>query len=159
VLIAFYSTDFPLKKAMDYVQLRKPICVNDVAMQELLFDRRIVGSLLDHLEVPTPRRLEASRDGGPKVAETLRQLVLEKQGLDINEARPMADVRVREDGDAIIVNGQVMEKPFVEKPVDGEDHNIWIYFKGGGGRKLFRKVSSTFRNRPISNGHTGWKQI
>jgi hypothetical protein len=56
------------------------------------------------------------------------------------------EVILREDGDAIIINGTVMEKPFVEKPVDGEDHNVYIYYRGGGGRRLFRKVSETIWN-------------
>ena len=30
--------------------------------------------------------------------------------------------------DSVIVNGVVFNKPFVEKPVDAEDHNIIIYY-------------------------------
>jgi inositol hexakisphosphate/diphosphoinositol-pentakisphosphate kinase len=52
------------------------------------------------------------------------------------------EVILREDGDAIIINGVAFEKPFVEKPVDGEDHNVFIYHRGGGGRRLFRKVGA-----------------
>jgi hypothetical protein len=29
------------------------------------------------------------------------------------------------DDDTIRIGNQTMTKPFVEKPVDGEDHNIW----------------------------------
>lgn len=106
-----------------------------------MWDRRLVGAILDHLKVPMPKRLEVSRDGGPKVDEDLQQLVMEKLGLKIGNLVVCPEVRLREDNNAIIVDDQVMEKPFVEKPVSGEDHNVYIYFRDGGGRRLFRKVS------------------
>ncbi|KAG1248345.1 hypothetical protein G6F68_013829 [Rhizopus microsporus] len=49
-------------------------------------------------------------------------------------------------GDHFIeVNNERLEKTFIEKPVDGEDHNINIYYsekRGGGGRRLFRKIGN-----------------
>ena len=42
----------------------------------------------------------------------------------------------------IMLNGVKMEKPFVEKPVNAEDHNVRIYYSrvdGGGMKQLFRK--------------------
>jgi inositol hexakisphosphate/diphosphoinositol-pentakisphosphate kinase len=140
VLISFFSTDFPLDKAISYVKLRNPYCINDLPPQALLWDRRLVGAILDHLNVPTPERLEVSRDGGPKVDDELRILMKKRLGLELGGFQVTPEVYLREDGDAIVIDGQVMEKPFVEKPVSGEDHNVYIYFKGGGGRRLFRKV-------------------
>ncbi len=147
-MISFFSTDFPLDKAISYVKLRQPSCINDLPPQALLWDRRLVGAVLDHLGVPTPRRLEASRDGGPKVDEELRVLMKKHIGLSLGGFQVTPEVTLSEDGDSIIIDGQIMRKPFVEKPVSGEDHNVYIYFPGGHGRRLFRKVclSTAFRN-------------
>ncbi|KAJ7228680.1 histidine phosphatase superfamily-domain-containing protein [Mycena pura] len=142
VLISFFSTDFPLDKAISYVKLRSPFCINDLQSQALLWDRRLVGAILDHLKVPTPPRLEVSRDGGPRVGAELRELVKNKLGLTFGELTVTPEVTLRDDGNAIIIDGRILEKPFVEKPVSGEDHNVYIYFRGGGGRRLFRKVGN-----------------
>lgn len=145
VLISFFSTDFPLDKATSYVKLRKPFCINELAPQALLWDRRLVGAVLDHLGVPTPTRLEVSRDGGPKVDPELVEIMRNKLGIVLGGFLVTPEVTLREDGNAIIVDGKAMEKPFVEKPVSGEDHNVYIYFRDGGGRRLFRKVHLYFQ--------------
>lgn len=141
ILISFFSTDFPLDKAISYVDLRDPFCINDLPQQALLWDRRLVGAILDHLNVPTPKRVEVSRDGGPKVEPELVALMKKRLGITLGGFAVTPEVTLRDDGNAIIIDGKVMEKPFVEKPVSGEDHNVYIYFRGGGGRRLFRKVT------------------
>ncbi|KJH51106.1 histidine acid phosphatase [Dictyocaulus viviparus] len=50
-----------------------------------------------------------------------------------------------EHNDHIEVNGMVFNKPFVEKPISAEDHNIYIYYPssvGGGSQRLFRKINN-----------------
>ncbi|MCQ2816069.1 MAG: histidine-type phosphatase, partial [archaeon] len=47
--------------------------------------------------------------------------------------------------DHIEYKGQKMFKPFVEKPINGDDHNIYIYYPpshGGGHKRLFRKCKN-----------------
>jgi hypothetical protein len=129
-----------LAKAISYVKLRNPFCINDLPPQALLWDRRLVGAILDHLHVPTPRRLEVSRDGGPKVDPELQDLMRQKMGIVLGKFQVTPELSLSDDGNSIIIDGHTLDKPFVEKPVSGEDHNVYIYFRGGGGRRLFRKV-------------------
>lgn len=141
-LISFFSSGFPLDKAISYVKLRKPFTINDLMMQKVLWDRRLCLEVLAAANVPTPPRLEISRDGGPRVDDELRAKLLGK-GVDVQPIKPPKWKMVNDD--TLEVDGKVMVKPFVEKPVDGEDHNINIYYhskNGGGGRRLFRKVGN-----------------
>jgi inositol-hexakisphosphate/diphosphoinositol-pentakisphosphate 1-kinase len=151
-LIAFFSEGFPLDKAIEYVKLRKPFVVNDLPMQKILWDRRLCLRILDQMQVPTPKRLEVNRDGGPAVESAeMAQHLKNMSGVTLQgkpEGGTTTPPKIVEmpDDDTLVVDGKSIKKPFVEKPVSGEDHNIIIYFprshEGGGGRRLFRKVGN-----------------
>lgn len=79
--------------------------------------------------------------------EDLRQMMKKKIGIVLGGFQVTPEVTLSEDGNSIIIDGKIMHKPFVEKPVSGEDHNVYIYFPGGHGRRLFRKVGFFFAHR------------
>lgn len=153
-LIAFFSDGFPIDKAIAYWKLRKPFLVNDLHMQKVLWDRRLCLMILDQMKVNTPRRLEITRDGGPRFESSeLAQHVRRTAGIRLpgpedgtgGGVPSTKTVEVTDDGDTLLIDGQAITKPFVEKPVSGEDHNVIIYFsrkEGGGARRLFRKIGN-----------------
>ncbi|CAH0551016.1 unnamed protein product [Brassicogethes aeneus] len=118
-LISFHSKGFPLDKAISYAQLHNPYVINNLHMQYDIQDRRKVYSLLEAEGIEIPRYAVLDRDStDPKHHELV------------------------ESEDHVEVNGVVFNKPFVEKPVSAEDHNIYIYYPtsaGGGSQRLFRK--------------------
>ncbi|KAK4426182.1 Inositol hexakisphosphate and diphosphoinositol-pentakisphosphate kinase VIP2 [Sesamum alatum] len=121
-LIAFYSTGYPLQRAEAYAALRKPFLVNELGQQHLLHDRRKVYERLEMYGIPVPRYALVNRD-------------FPNQELDY----------FVEEEDFVEVHGSRFWKPFVEKPVDGDDHSIMIYYPssaGGGMKELFRKVGN-----------------
>lgn len=147
-LISFFSSGFPLDKAIAYVNLRKPYIINDLVFQKVLWDRRLVLSILNFAQVPTPPRLEISRDGGPQITPELKSK-LSEVGMNDQDIKKMICDHEPDwemvDDDTLRIGDKFLSKPFVEKPVDGEDHNIYIYYpktNGGGGRRLFRKIGN-----------------
>lgn len=124
------------------MNLRKPVCVNDLPTQKVFWDRRVVHAVLDAIGVRTPARVEVNRDGGPKVDPDLAATLEKDFGIKINEPRPYVEPVMLNDS-TLQVGDKTIDKSFVEKPVSGENHNVFIYFsekRGGGGRRLFRKV-------------------
>uniref|UniRef100_A0A8D8KH58 Inositol hexakisphosphate and diphosphoinositol-pentakisphosphate kinase n=1 Tax=Culex pipiens TaxID=7175 RepID=A0A8D8KH58_CULPI len=121
-LISFHSKGFPLEKAIQYAQLRQPYVINNLHMQFDIQDRRRVYAILEKEGIEIPRYAVLDRDSpDPKQHELV------------------------ESEDHVEVNGIIFNKPFVEKPVSAEDHNIYIYYPtsaGGGSQRLFRKIGS-----------------
>ncbi|XP_078429870.1 inositol hexakisphosphate and diphosphoinositol-pentakisphosphate kinase VIP2-like isoform X2 [Wolffia australiana] len=121
-LISFYSSGYPIKKAEEYAALRKPFLVNELEPQHLLHDRRMVYERLEEFRIPVPNYALVTRD------------------FPYQEV----DYFIEED-DYVEIHGKRFWKPFVEKPVDGDDHSIMIYYPssaGGGMKELFRKIGN-----------------
>ena len=109
-------------------------------------DRRLVLMVLDSVGIRTPNRLiSQSEHDIPALSDSLIKSVKKKLGLDMSPSSfPVVQV-IQVDVDTIRIGDLYLKKPFVEKPVSGEDHNIHIYYhssQGGGLRRLFRKASA-----------------
>lgn len=61
-LISFHSKGFPLEKAIQYAQLRKPYVINNLHMQIDIQDRRKVYSILESVGIEIPRYAVLDRD-------------------------------------------------------------------------------------------------
>ncbi|XP_026233510.1 inositol hexakisphosphate and diphosphoinositol-pentakisphosphate kinase 2 isoform X6 [Anabas testudineus] len=121
-LISFHSKGFPLDKAVSYAKLRNPLLINDLNMQYYIQDRREVYRILQEEGIDLPRYAVLNRD--PDKPDQCNLV---------------------EGEDHVEVNGEIFQKPFVEKPVCAEDHNVYIYYPtsaGGGSQRLFRKIGS-----------------
>lgn len=97
-------------------------------LQEALSDRRLILRILDALDLPTPNRLEVSRDSGPILSgEDVKSHIKFSTGLQLDlhhNSDPPATIELLDDGDTLCVDGVLREKPFVEKPVSSSDHDI-----------------------------------
>ena len=85
-LVSFYSKDFPLAKAEEYVRLNKPFLINDLTKQWDIMDRT-------------------------KVYETLREAGIEQPRYVIKHNNE--NLKIIEQDDQIEINGEMFTKPFV----------------------------------------------
>lgn len=103
-LLAWYSTGFPLEAVERYVQLRKPFQINTVSSQRVLLNRRRVYERCQEFDIPTARHVFILR------------------GDDIEIEKGENEPSFEEFEDEIVVGGVRLHKPFVEKPLDAEEH-------------------------------------
>lgn len=109
-------------KAIEYVRRYNPIILNDLHFMQFLRNRREVYRLLQEARIPIPNHMVVDHD-----------------------AVARGEKHFEEHYDYIVYDGMKLNKPFIEKPVDADDHNNWIYYSrntGGGVKKLFRKVEN-----------------
>jgi inositol-hexakisphosphate/diphosphoinositol-pentakisphosphate 1-kinase len=91
----------------------------------------MIADLLEEAGIDVPRHVFLSRDGYKSTGSG-----------DGNGENPG---EIDEHDDHIEINGVTINKPFVEKPVNAENHDIRIYYPtsaGGGCKLLFRKIGN-----------------
>jgi inositol-hexakisphosphate/diphosphoinositol-pentakisphosphate 1-kinase len=110
--------NFPLDKAKEYVRITNSIPLLDLDSQQMLRSRIDIHRILKENSIPTPKTLPVLREIDSKT-------------------------NFSQTTDYIVVNGEKFMKPFVEKPRDSADHNIFIYLDGKESNynciRLFRK--------------------
>lgn len=116
-LIAFHSRGYPLEKVIfiittyslyqvtKYVELTDPVVINDLQSQFILRSRLEVFDRLDAAGIPTPRHIRVDH----------KAVMAKKAEFD-------------EFDDYFIYNGVRLDKPFIEKPEDADDHNNYVYY-------------------------------
>lgn len=109
VLVTLFAPPFPLDKVLHYVKLRNPVLVNNLYMQRYMMDRRDIRNVLQSAGVPMPNAVVVDRQNGDRVVQS-------KEGdvLCVYKSSGECDVII---------------KPFVEKPVDSEDHSKCYLFE------------------------------
>lgn len=96
-------------------------------------------------KLPPLDKLKPSGDS-PSGEKTVPSPKKKKIKSDVLFMDTVADVQ--EYDDCIVIRGNVLKKPFIEKPINAEDHEIMIHYSndspcGSGYSVLFRKTKDT----------------
>lgn len=97
VLLAFYSEGFDLDKVIEYSNLVKPLNINDLEKQKILLNRELTYSYLEKHKIPVISYIKKK----------------------INDSSI-------EDEDYLVIGEKRLQRPFIEKPIDAESHDIYI---------------------------------
>lgn len=168
VIIGFHSKGFPLRKAIAYERLhRRALTINSLSDQRVLLSRFDVYRRMDQHSIPTCMHILLEREppAPERICDACKAIML-KTGNSETRADSICCTCEYKDPPGFIDEGEYIEyegtriyRPFLEKPQDSEDHNIWIYYpsvKGPlteagekpksarqeGVTKLFRKVDN-----------------
>ncbi|KAI5191867.1 inositol-hexakisphosphate/diphosphoinositol-pentakisphosphate 1-kinase [Nematocida sp. AWRm77] len=163
VVLSFFSKGIDFLTIQKYAAQWGAVGINDIDKQFLLLDRRLVMEVLEQAGVPVPERVTyntkhleegsqyAPQGGAPSASEEISCIVeRELVKMKISPGKVYAPSRGRSIAEGVlVVDDQRIEKPYVEKPVYTENHNINVYYgsecreRKNGVCILFRKVGST----------------
>ena len=144
VLISFHSKGFPLAKTQEYARLHQPFLINDLENQWSIMDRIKVHNILRGAGIDQPRYGVLRRTLDPGISKERIVCFAYHPLFDPLDGTWKTVSMVHEQDDQIDIDGEIFHKPFVEKPVSAENHDVYIYFPssaGGGSQRLFRKVN------------------
>jgi len=144
VLLAFHAPGFPLAAFSAYATLHGLPLINSLAAQFTLRDRARISDVLSKAAVPTPSRV-VRLDGTDAAAAASGSNRTGGCG-----ARVHADAAagrlpgrmgaVTQDGDWLLVDGaRALRMPFVEKPLNSDEHKCIVYHPGGGGTSTIER--------------------
>lgn len=167
VFFSWESTDeqYNASKPLAYTQRNKIPAINNIRLQQLLRDRRHVNMLLDLAGIRTPEQMYYNRQDATLSKELVNEIIQQVQS---NTTLPlkfrneilqktraelqMCDTKgncksnelcnTPEECAVLRIGSRTLKKPFVEKPVDADDHSIRIYHEDGSCTELQRKVGN-----------------
>ena len=165
----FLPNDFEIQKVFwDRIQVMNLLKENNIPIPNgIIVERQtdINKENEERIELNTSQEIEEMieeyneeyKTGNKPKAPNLEDIVFNKSKNDQSNLAKLDEVeeiitknekgeevinKLEEYDEYIVYNGKKIMKPFVEKPKNGDDHNIYIYYPmshGGGQTRLFRK--------------------
>ncbi|GAB0489369.1 hypothetical protein MMPV_000587 [Pyropia vietnamensis] len=143
VLLAFHSPGFPLSAVSEYAAARQVPLVNSLADQVTLRDRSEIWAALVEAGVPTPDLVVRRESAVPTTTTAPGAAASASADTVHGNVAPCSGV-VTQDGEWLLVDGiRVLRKPFVEKPLDADDHLCIVYHAGDGGASIIERKRVT----------------